>query len=823
MRNLLYAAAVVFVASASVVSAQTPGGAQAAPPSNRALLDQYCVGCHNDRLKSGGLALNKIDVTKPTENAETWEKVIRKLRSGLMPPAGARRPAATQLNAFAASLETSIDQVASARPNPGKPSLHRLNRAEYQNTVRDLLALDVDVTSLLPADDTSVGFDNIADVLNVSPALLEGYERAASKISHSAVGDANITPYEETYHIPQEAPQLKHVDGAPFGTRGGLVFKHNFPVDGEYLFRMTFYYTNVGGFYGSLAKDEKIEINVDGERMALLDVEPRKIPSTGDLRSQRVKVKAGPHNVAVTFLQKTEGPVDDFVSPYERSLTDVTVGDMQGFSSLPHMKNIAVSGPYNTAGVGDTPSRRKVFVCRPANATDEIPCAKKILSSVARQAYRRPVTDKDTEVLLSFYQNGRNKGDFEAGIQMGLQRILADPEFVIRFERVPDKVTPGSPYRISDLELASRLSYFIWSSVPDDQLITVASQNKLREPGMLEKQVRRMLADPKSEALATNFAGQWLYLRNLQYVEPDVNEYPNFDAHLDESMKRETELLFDSIMREDHNVLDLLNANYTYVNERLARHYGIADVYGEAFRRVALTDPNRFGLLGQASFLTVTSLANRTSPVGRGKWVLENLMGTPPPVPPPNVPALKENPDRTGSIKDRDASTAKVLSVREKMEQHRTQEPCHSCHQIMDPIGFSLENYDAVGQWRTADNGLTIDASGQLVDGTKIQGPAGLRQALMARSDAFVRTLTEKLLTYATGRRVEYYDMPVIRAIDRDAAKNSNHFSNIVLGIVKSAPFQMRASEENAGQPSKATPVASTQPGSKADGLLAKN
>jgi cytochrome c551/c552 len=787
------------------------------------LLDQYCVGCHNDRLKSGGLALNKIDVTKPTENAETWEKVIRKLRSGLMPPAGARRPAATQLNAFAASLETSIDQVASARPNPGKPSLHRLNRAEYQNTVRDLLALDVDVTSLLPADDTSVGFDNIADVLNVSPALLEGYERAASKISHSAVGDANITPYEETYHIPQEAPQLKHVDGAPFGTRGGLVFKHNFPVDGEYLFRMTFYYTNVGGFYGSLAKDEKIEINVDGERMALLDVEPRKIPSTGDLRSQRVKVKAGPHNVAVTFLQKTEGPVDDFVSPYERSLTDVTVGDMQGFSSLPHMKNIAVSGPYNTAGVGDTPSRRKVFVCRPANATDEIPCAKKILSSVARQAYRRPVTDKDTEVLLSFYQNGRNKGDFEAGIQMGLQRILADPEFVTRFERVPDKVTPGSPYRISDLELASRLSYFIWSSVPDDQLITVASQNKLREPGMLEKQVRRMLADPKSEALATNFAGQWLYLRNLQYVEPDVNEYPNFDAHLDESMKRETELLFDSIMREDHNVLDLLNANYTYVNERLARHYGIADVYGEAFRRVALTDPNRFGLLGQASFLTVTSLANRTSPVGRGKWVLENLMGTPPPVPPPNVPALKENPDRTGSIKDRDASTAKVLSVREKMEQHRTQEPCHSCHQIMDPIGFSLENYDAVGQWRTADNGLTIDASGQLVDGTKIQGPAGLRQALMARSDAFVRTLTEKLLTYATGRRVEYYDMPVIRAIDRDAAKNSNHFSNIVLGIVKSAPFQMRASEENAGQPSKATPVASTQPGSKADGLLAKN
>ena len=643
------------------------------------------------------------------------------------------------------------------------------------------------------------------------------------KSAHAAVGDLNITPYEETYHIPQEAPQLKHVDGAPFGTRGGLVFKHNFPVDGEYLFRLTFYYTNVGGFYGSLAKDEKIEINVDGERMALLDVEPRKIPSTGDLRSQRVKVKAGPHNVAVTFLQKTEGPVDDFVSPYERSLTDVTVGDMQGFSSLPHMKNIAVSGPYNTAGVGDTPSRRKVFVCRPANATDEIPCAKKILSSVARQAYRRPVTDKDTEVLLSFYQNGRNKGDFEAGIQMGLQRILADPEFVIRFERVPDKVAPGSPYRISDLELASRLSYFIWSSVPDDQLITVASQNKLREPGMLEKQVRRMLADPKSEALATNFAGQWLYLRNLQYVEPDVNEYPNFDAHLDESMKRETELLFDSIMREDHNVLDLLNANYTYVNERLARHYGIADVYGEAFRRVALTDPNRFGLLGQASFLTVTSLANRTSPVGRGKWVLENLMGTPPPAPPPNVPALKENPDRTGSIKDRDASTAKVLSVREKMEQHRTQEPCHSCHQIMDPIGFSLENYDAVGQWRTADNGLTIDASGQLVDGTKIQGPARLRQALMSRSDAFVRTLTEKLLTYATGRRVEYYDMPVIRAINRDAAKNSNHFSNIVLGIVKSAPFQMRASEENAGQPSKATPVASTQPGSKADGLLAKN
>ena len=812
MRNLLIGA--VFIVSASAVSAQT-----GAPPpaSNRALMDQYCVGCHNDKLKSGGLALNKLDLSKPAENAETWEKVVRKLRSGLMPPAGARRPAPAALNAFASALETGIDQVALVKPNPGKPSLHRLNRSEYANTVRDLLGLDVDVTSLLPADDTSVGFDNIADVLNVSPALLEGYGRAASKISHAAVGDLAITPYEETYHIPQQAPQTKHVDGAPFGTRGGLVFKHNFPVDGEYMFRMTFYYTNVGGFYGSLAKDEKIEINVDGERMALLDVEPRKIPSTGDLRSAHLKVKAGPHNVAVTFLQKTEGPVDDFVSPYERSITDVTVGDMQGFSALPHMKNIAVSGPYNTAGVGDTPSRRKVFVCRPATATDEIPCAKKILSSVARGAYRRPVTDADTEVLLNFFQKGRNKGDFEAGIQMGLQRILADPEFVIRFERMPDKLTPGSPYRISDLELASRLSYFLWSSVPDDQLITVASQGKLREPGMLERQVRRMLSDPKSESMAKNFAGQWLYLRNLEYVEPDVNEYPNFDAHLEESMRRETEMLFDSIMREDRNVLDLLNANYTFVNERLARHYGIPNVYGEAFRRVAITDPNRFGLLGQASFLTVTSLANRTSPVGRGKWVLENLMGTPPPVPPPNVPALKENPDRTGTVKDPNA--AKILSVREKMEQHRTQEPCHSCHQIMDPIGFSLENYDAIGQWRNADSGLTVDASGQLVDGTKIQGPAGLRQALMGRSDAFVRTLTEKLLTYATGRRVEYYDMPVIRSIDKDAAKSSNHFSNIILGIVKSAPFQMRAAEENAAQPSKAVPVASA----KADGLLAKN
>jgi hypothetical protein len=758
------------------------------------LLSQYCTGCHNDRLKSGGMTLTKLDLQHPSQTAELAEKVIRKLRVGLMPPPGMPRPDAATIKAFASALENGIDEVASAHPNPGRPALHRLNRTEYANSIRELLGVEVDVSPLLPADDMSHGFDNMADVLTVSPTLMEGYIRAAGRISREAVGDAKALPLTTTYQIPRVLNQMHHIEGTPFGTRGGIAVVHDFPADGEYFFKLGFYYSPTGPLFGlNQGKGQQIEIAVNGERVALLDINPAMKLAEDGIKTPAIRIKAGPQRISASFIQKFDGPLEDEYEMVEQSLVDVSVGAVPGMTTLPHLHELSITGPTTIAGLSDTPSRRKIFTCRPSAGSHELPCSKRIISTLARRAFRRPATDTDLEGLLNFYQEGRNGGDFESGIRTAPQAILASPEFVFRFERTPENIAPGANYRISDLELAARLSYFLWSAAPDDQLITAASQGKLKDPAVLEKQVRRMLADVRSEALTTNFAGQWLHLQNLKDANPDLFLYPNFDKGLSQSMRRETELLFDSVMHEDRSLLDLLTANYTFVNERLARHYGIPNILGNRFRRVTLTDPNRFGLLGQGSMLMLTSTATRTSPVQRGKYVMEVLLGTPPPPPPPNVPALKETADN-----------GKARSVRESMEEHRKNPACAGCHAMMDPIGFSLENFDAVGLWRTNDSGFPIDASGKLFDGTKLDGPASLRQAILNHSDAFIGTFTESLLAYGIGRVIDYRDMPFVRAIEHEAAKNNNQFSSFILGIVKSAPFQMRRAEENDGAPTDA-------------------
>lgn len=738
--SLLFGAALL-----SVASAQTP---------ERALVNQYCAVCHNDKLKTGGLSLEKLDPAHAGDAAETWEKVVHKVRAGMMPPSGARRPDRATLDRFAANIETVLDRAAAAKPNPGSTGLHRLNRTEYANAIRDLLALDIDVTTLLPADDSSEGFDNIADALSVSPALLERYVSAAEKISRLAVGDAGISPSTATYRVPSDLSQADHIEGLPLGTRGGTLIHHNFPLDADYGIKVRARGGAIGlgavGFQG-----DQLEVTLDGERLKLVDA-----VATLDLS---VKVKAGPHDLGVAFVRKSAIGADDL---------------WQIYANNSGIQNVAITGPLNPTGSGDTPSRKRIFVCRPASDADDAPCARQILAKLATRAYRQPVSEAELETLMEFYRTGRKRGGFEAGIQQALARILVGPHFVFRFESDPEDLAPGAVHRITDLELASRLSFFLWSSIPDDELLRLAAHDKLHEPAVLEQQTKRMLADPRSAALVTDFGGQWLYLRELKNQRPESKE---FDENLRDAFKRETELFFESMIREDHSVLDLLNADYTFVDERLARHYGIPNVHGSQFRRVALPE-NRRGLLGQGSILLVTSVANRTSPVARGKWILENLMGSPPPLPPPNVPPLKES-----------AGQAQPTTVRQRMEQHRNNPACAACHKIMDPIGFSLENYDLIGKWRTTDDGAPIDASGQLVDGTKIDGPASLREALLSRPDVFVSTLTGKLLTYALGRGIRYYDMPAIRAITREAASNDYRFSSLISGIVKSTPFLMRA------------------------------
>jgi hypothetical protein len=761
----------------------------------RALLDRYCVTCHNQKLKTGGLMLDRIDLDKPAEGAEAWEKVIRQLRGGMMPPQGMPRPDKATLDSFVSWLEESIDRAASQ--NPGRDPLHRLNRTEYANAIRDLLDLRIEVNDLLPADDEANGFDNIADVLKVSPSLLEQYLAAARQIAALAVGDPSIKPISQVFRVPPDMAQDGHIEGLPLGTRGGILIHYNFPLDAEYDFSVKLL-RNIVGYITGLEWPHQLEISIDGERVFLAPVggeEDNKLMDSNlgiagdalDARlKKRVRVTAGPHAVAVAFLRKSSTESDEPLQPFTRDL------DLQNMNGIPLIDYVDISGPYQPSGSGDTPSRRRIFSCRPAAASDELPCAKKILTTLARRAYRRPINDQDLELLLSFYQAGRNRGTFDSGVESGLRLMLADPKFLFRASPDPANLAPGTIYPVSDLELASRLSFFLWSSIPDDQLLDTAAQGKLRDPAVLEQEVRRMLADARAEALVTDFAGQWLFLRNLKSAIPDREEFPNWDDNLRQAFRRETELFFQSIVREDRSVIDLLNADYTFVNERLARHYGIPNIYGSQFRRVRVSDENRRGLLGQGSVLTVTSYPNRTSPVLRGKWILENILGTPPPAPPPNVPALKENTEG-----------AKPLTMRALLDLHRQNATCATCHKILDPLGFSLENFDAIGQWRTKEADGPVDASGELADGTKVDGPVALRNAVLSRSSQFAGTLTEKLLTYALGRGLEYYDTPVVRSIAREAAAKDYRFSAIVLGIARSVPFSMKRSSD-VGQPFQA-------------------
>ena len=762
--------------------------AQRVPASQGELLSGYCVTCHNDKTRIGGLSLQAADLANVPVKAETWEKVIRKLRAGSMPPQGAPRPDRGSLDGFAAFLESTIDRAADAKPNPGHATMHRLNRAEYANAIRDLLRLDVDAAALLPPDDESSGFDNIADVLRVSPALMERYLSASWNISRLAVGNTHVTPSTATYRVRPDLSQDQHMEGLPPGTRGGMLVRHNFPVDGEYLIKVRMW-RNTFDLMRGMEDPHEIEIAVDKERVRTvtmggreefmsMSANPGEFGADLDQRlSIRMPMKAGPHTISAAAILRSHAQKDDLVKPFLRTTIDGL--DITGD---PSVDRLTIEGPFEPGGVTNTPSRKQIFNCRPANTAEELPCARRILAALARKAYRRPVQDTDLEQLLSFYQRGRNtKKTFDAGIESALQLILASPEFLFRIEADPANLPADSVYRVGDLALASRLSFFLWSSVPDEPLITLASQGKLKDPAVLEQQVRRMLADARASALVDNFAEQWLFLRNLKNSAPNMEAFPDFDDNLREAMKQETKLFIGSIIRDDRSVLDLLNGDYTFVNERLARHYGIPDVYGSQFRRVAITDESRRGLLGQASILTVTSYPNRTSPVQRGKWVLTNLLGIPPQPPPPNVPALQENADG-----------AKPLSLRERMEAHRRDAVCAGCHKVMDPVGFALENFDAIGRSRTKDDGVTIDASGTLFNGTSVSGAAGLRAMLAKQPDVFAAVMTERLLTYALGRGVEYYDMPTVRKIVRDASANDNRFSSLVTGVVNSPAFQMK-------------------------------
>ena len=767
-------------------AAPTPRVAAAAAP-DQAVVQKYCSSCHNDRAKIGGVSFDGINPAQATAHAELWERALTKLRGGMMPPQGMPRPDEKTLEAFITSLEGTLDAQALKNPDPGHKPVHRLNRTEYGNAVRDLLDLKVDVASLLPADDESHGFDNIAGVLRVSPSLLEQYLSAARKISSLAIGtDTDVVRLG--YRIPPDDSQEDHVEGLPLGTRGGLLFEHQFPQDAEYEFAV-FLLRNIVGYMIGLEFPHQLEVTIDGERVFAATVggeednlaSDKNMSDTAnkidDRLKTRVKVTAGPHMVGITFVRRNAAESDEPLQLHERN------HDLQDMNGMPLIDHVNVTGPFNPTGAGDTPSRRRVFTCRPAGAAAESACARTILSGLARRAYRRPVTEEDMAPIMNLYAQGRKKGTFDTGIEQGLRLILASPRFLFRTETAP----ASGVARVTDLELASRLSFFLWSSIPDDTLLALAAQNRLSQPAVLDQQVRRMLRDPKARALVENFASQWLMLRNLRGHIPTPGDFPNFDNELRQAFRRETELFVESVMRDDRSVLDLLNADYTYVNERLARHYAIPNIYGSHFRRVTLKGEERRGLLGQGSVLTVTSYPNRTSPVLRGKYILENFLGTPPSPPPADVPDLTEN-----------APGEEPKSLRARLELHRRAPTCASCHRVMDPLGFALENFDGVGEWRVKEPGGAIDPGGQLADGSAIDGPVALRKALLKRPEMFARTLTQKLMTYGLGRGVEYQDKPLVRAIARDAARHNYRFSSIVLGIVKSAPFQMKKAQSGA-------------------------
>ncbi len=743
------------------------------------------MGCHNQRAKIGGLALDTIDLTKPGEHAEVLEKAIRKLRGGLMPPPGTKRPDPAAVEAFVSSLERSLDQAAAVHPNPGRVALHRLNRAEYANAIEDLFGLHIDASALLPRDDEADGFDNVASALTVSPSFLDQYISAARVVSGRVLGNPSARPASATYRPARGADQTIRVDGLPLGTRGGLLVEHLFPADGDYKLNVAG--LAAAGYVRGMEYGHTLVVTIDGlkvfqghiggeDDLKAIDQQQASAVAAINGRFQNipVTVKAGPHKLGVTFVARTYAESDEVLHSFRPGL---------GEERIPKVASLEVVGPFTTAGVSDTPSRQRIFVCRPANPIEELPCATRILSTVARRAFRRPVTDQDLAAPVAFFKTARAMGDFDAGIQEALPAILASPKFLYRAERAPANLAPGAIHRITDLDLASRLSFFLVGRSPDDELLGVAEKGRLADPKVVETQVRRLLADPRSKSLVTNFAFQWLKVRGLDDIDPDAVLFPNFDDSLREAFRREIELFVDSILREDRNVLDLLTADHTFVNERLALHYGIPNVRGDRFRRVTLTDSNRWGLLGKGGVLMTTSYANRTAPVIRGAWVLENILGTPPAAPPPDVEGFKENKEGE-----------KAHTVREIMEQHRAKPSCNACHGVMDPLGFALENFDAIGEWRSQDRfaGTAIDASGQLIDGTAVSGPIDLRKALMRRPEQFVQTMTEKLMTYALGRSVEYYDMPAVRQIVRDAARDNYRFSSIVMGIVRSAPFQMR-------------------------------
>ena len=785
--SLALAVAVCSSIAGGIGAAQSPTSSTSSTSST--LIGAYCVGCHNQRTKTAGVMFDTMDLADVSKDAEAWEKAVRKLRGGLMPPPGARRPEPAAVDTFVSALERSLDAAAASRPNPGRVALHRLNRAEYANAIEDLLGIRIDASALLPKDDEADGFDNVASVLTVSPSFLDQYISAARVVTARALGNPSARPGSITYRPVRGTDQAVRVEGLPLGTRGGLIVEHLFPADGDYKLNISG--LAAAGYVRGMEYRHTLIVTIDGvkafqaslggaEDLKAIDQQqaPAVAAINGRFQNIPVKVTAGPHKVGVTFVARTYAESDEVLYSFRPGV---------GEERIPRVGSLEIQGPFTPSGLSDTPSRQRVFVCHPATQSEELPCATRILSTMARRAFRRPVTDQDLSAPLAFYASARAAADFDAGIQGALPAILASPKFLYRAERAPGTVAPGAVHRVTDLDLASRLSFFLLGRSPDDELLALAEKGSLADPKMLDAQVRRLLADPRSKALVTSFAFQWLKMRGLDEIEPDAVIFPNFDDGLREAFRREMELFIQSVLREDRSVLDLLSANYTFVNERLALHYGLPNVRGDQFRRVTLTDPNRFGLLGKGGVLLTTSYANRTAPVIRGAWILESLLGTPPAAPPPDVEAFPENKDGE-----------KARTIRAIMEDHRAKPSCNACHGVMDPLGFALENFDAIGEWRSQDRwaGIPIDASGTLIDGTPISGPVDLRKALLKRPEQFVQTMTEKLMTYGLGRSVEYYDMPAVRRIVRDAARDNYRFSAIVMGIVKSAPFQMRKTAE---------------------------
>jgi len=802
IRSALTAAAVI-AGCVCTGTAEAGQAARASLPadaaSQKAVVDKYCVGCHNDRNKAryANLSFEHADFVELSAGGDVWERVIRKVKAGSMPPAGSPRPERAVLAALATGLEARIDASAAAAPNPGRAIVHRLNRAEYANVVRDLFHLDVDVKPLLPADDSGFGFDNVGDVLSVSPGLLERYLIAGRKIVRQALGDASLRADVATYKVLPLAWQTDQMsDELPFGSRGGIAVRHTFPVDGEYVVRVEFQKGSQSGNPRGLEVENVVDLRIDGERVKTFRMGgPNNQPvvvgnyqaATPGSVEVRVPVRAGARTIAAS-LDRTNWAYEG-VGPDQVPIGSTTFAQgtttSQGTGRLQlQVEAVHVAGPYAAKTPTASPSRSRIMVCRPAAAAQETPCARTILTRIARRAYRRPVTSADVQSLMAYYSDGQREGGFEAGLQFALEKLMVSPDFLFRVERDPAGAKAGAIYRVSDIELASRLSFFLWSSMPDDQLLTLAAQGRLNEPTVLERQVRRMLADPKAQALVDNFFGQWLMLRNMPLIARDVVEFPDFDDNLREAFRRETELFLASQIKEDRSVVDLLTANYTFLNERLAKHYGVPGVTGSRFRRVAYPDTVRAGLFGHGSVLSATAYSNRTSPVLRGKFLLENVLGTPPPAPPANVPPFPEND-----------GTSKPKSVRERMEQHRRNPVCAACHSLIDPLGFALENFDAVGAWRMKDNGSVIDPSGAFPDGVKFDGPATFRTALLSHREQFIVTVTQKLLTYGLARGAEYYDMPAVRTIVKESAAQDYRWSSLILGIVRSAPFQMRRFE----------------------------